>query len=116
MASINEYLSEMAVGLASAFGGGFTGWFFTRRKNELDMTEQAVKIWREMSQELRNEINLRADELKALRDENSVMANELKDIQHENAELKAENSRLKKEVDGLRNRLTKFVKKYGGDS
>ena len=56
---IMPYLSEAITALVAAFGG----WFFSRRKtraeaksSELAVVQDAIRIWRETAQDLKNEI------------------------------------------------------------
>lgn len=67
---------------------GFTGWFFGRKKenveiqgSEIQNTQEAVKIWREMAQEL-------SDKVKVLSDRIDVLTEEVHQLKLENNNLK----------------------------
>ena len=74
------YLSEAITAMIAAFAG----WFFTRRKSraegkksELDVVQEAIKIWREMAVDLKLEI-------KCLQEENRLMKSEVNKLRQLN--------------------------------
>jgi hypothetical protein len=56
------WVETILTGVFGAGGGGFFGWFFTRKKSnadakgsELENVEHAIKIWRELAEENKRE-------------------------------------------------------------
>lgn len=93
-------MAEIIYTIVPAVVMALVGWFLARRKyraeakaNELDNVDKAIKIWRELSQEL--EMRLR-NEIQILREENETLKIKLK-------ELKCENEKMHKELADLRN-------------
>ena len=84
------YLSEAITGLVAAFAS----WFFTRRKSraegkksELDVVHEAIKIWRETAEQLKQEILL-------LRQENKILHGEI-------CKLRSSNHKIRKVLEIL---------------
>ncbi|WP_434800614.1 cell wall anchor protein [Candidatus Ornithobacterium hominis] len=48
--------------------GGFVGWFFTRQSSELDNVDKAVRIYREMVDNLGNKLSMAIAELDAAKE------------------------------------------------
>lgn len=61
---IEQYITE-AIG---ALLGGFVGWFFTRQSSELDNVDKAVRIYREMVDNLGNKLSMAIAELDAAKE------------------------------------------------
>lgn len=85
---MESWVETIVTAIGSAGGGGFFGWFFTRKKtnaeaksSELENVEHAIKIWREMSEQLKKEV----EDLKL----------ELKEVRADQAALHRENKALK---------------------
>lgn len=83
-----EWGEEIIKIVGSLGGGGFMGWFFTRKKtnaeakgSELENVEQAIKIWRETAEKLSNQVN-------DLRNEVDELRNDLISVHRENKSLK----------------------------
>jgi len=67
------WVETILTGVFGAGGGGFFGWFFTRKKSnadakgsELENVEHAIKIWRETAEKLSarvDELSLKVEEL-----------------------------------------------------
>jgi septal ring factor EnvC (AmiA/AmiB activator) len=82
--------------VASGFSGvvmTVVTWIFTRRKNkadatasELDNVEKAIKIWRELSDELETRMTKEINELRA---ENKNLRNKIKEIAKENENMRS---------------------------
>lgn len=58
-------MNEILVILATAGGGGLFGWFFTRKKqaievigNEIDNDVKVIELWKGWSEHLKDEINV----------------------------------------------------------
>lgn len=86
--------------LLSAFGAGFVTWFFSRKKqraevetNELNNVEQAIKIWRDMSQNLEAEVTELRSEVVSLRKSEAQL---ILKVQKLVAELEDTNKNFKK--------------------
>lgn len=80
---------EFLAPVLSAFGGSGITWWFSRSKekteieaNELGNTETAIKIWREMAQEM-------SDKVKELSDKVDALTKEVHQLRVENSDLKA---------------------------
>lgn len=99
MPDIQGYLGEMVTGGVAAL----VTWFFSRRQQaaatemlELDLTDRAITIWRNQSENLWGEVGrIRAD---------------MNELTRENEALKKEVHQLRKENDQLRRRLNKYEK------
>ena len=86
----------------------FTSWFFARRKNnaeakkteaeadisELDKVEKAIKIWREMAENLLSEVNKLLEEKGNLSDEISKLNETITTLYAEVNKLKSINNRI----------------------
>lgn len=102
-------MSDALLGILAAGGTGFVSalvaWIFARRKNaaearqaeaqaditELDRVEQAIKIWREMAEDLKAQVQTLSNEnksliceLKKVRKTNEMIITALKSITPEN--------------------------------
>jgi hypothetical protein len=82
------WVETIITGVFGAGGGGFFGWFFTRKKSnaeakgsEMDNVEHAIKIWRETAERL----NARVEELSK---EVEELRNDLITVHRENKALK----------------------------
>jgi predicted RNase H-like nuclease (RuvC/YqgF family) len=82
-------LDDILAPVLSAFGGSAVTWFFGRSKEkteiqtgELGNTETAIKIWREMAQEM-------SDKVKELSDKVDALTTEVHNLRSENADLKS---------------------------
>lgn len=80
--------------LSSGAVTGLVGWILARRKNtadaqksELDVVEQAIKIWREMTEDLKKEVE-------ASRAENAVLRKEI-------AKLRCTNEKIVKALERI---------------
>ncbi len=93
--------SEVITGVASVA----TTWLFARRRNELELTEKAIEIWRKLSDDLKARLTASEQEVEAIKEE-------LATVKTENSQLKTENATLKAKVEGLQMRLGKFIKNY----
>jgi len=78
--------------------GGFVGWFFTRKKqnqevksSELDNVEAAIKIWREMSESLKTEVQ---------------------DLRRQLAEINGQNEELLKRLGAVEKDYSGLLKNY----
>lgn len=101
-------MSEVLITLASSFASAFVAWIFARRKNaaeaqkaeaeakasELDVIEDAIKIWRELAEDLKKEVQRLSDDNKALKCEvgklrliNNKILRALDKINADNAEM-----------------------------
>jgi hypothetical protein len=85
---MESWVETIVTAIGSAGGGGFFGWFFTRKKSnadakgsELENVEHAIKIWRETAEKL----SARVDELSKEIDE---MRLDLLTVHRENKALK----------------------------
>lgn len=56
---IQSYIGEAITALV----GGFVGWFFTRQSSELDNVDKAVRIYREMIDDLGKQLKQAIQEL-----------------------------------------------------
>jgi predicted RNase H-like nuclease (RuvC/YqgF family) len=99
-------LDDILAPILSAFGGSAVTWWFGRSKEkteiqtgELGNTETAIKIWREMAQEM-------SDKVKDLSDKVDALTKEVHNLRIENADLK-----LKLDIDNDTN--VKPTKKTG---
>lgn len=77
---MEQFLDTLLFPLLSSAASAFLGWFFARRKqkaeavaSELETVEQAVRIWRELAQDLKKELSEQSVEIAHLRDEVSVL-------------------------------------------
>jgi chromosome segregation ATPase len=94
--NIEGWISEAVTGLISAV----LAWFFSRRQQaataemlELDLTDRAITIWRNQSENLWGEVSrIRAD-MNDLMKENEALKKEVESLRRENNDLKR---RLKK--------------------
>ena len=69
--------------IASAVTGIVT-WLSARRKNELDNTSKAIKIWRELSEDMEKRFKEQVDELKK---ENEELKSQMNTLEGENKKL-----------------------------
>jgi peptidoglycan hydrolase CwlO-like protein len=81
-------LSDIIVPSLTAFFGAFVTWLFGRKKenvevqgSEITNTQEAIKIWREMAQEM-------SDKVKELSEKVDALTQEVHSLRGENAELK----------------------------
>lgn len=95
--------------IAAPVVSAFAAWFFARKKNnaeaessELDNTAKAIKIWRELNEDLKR--TLQAD-IDRLRDENCELKKQVTQVMEENESLRkkmrsleAENKQLIKQL------------------
>src|SRR5262245_1270950 len=93
----NEVIINAATGIVTAG----IAWYAARRKNkaetyvsELDVVERAVKVWRELGEQMQKKYE-------ALHDEIEVLRNEVKVVREENKQLKKENQRLLQQIKTL---------------
>ena len=93
MVQILEFLNNPFL---LTIAGGFSGWFFGRRKqkaeafqSELEAIEKAVGIWREIAQDLKVELTEQGLQLQKLQDEVST-------LRRDNARLLSELKLIKK--------------------
>jgi len=107
---MNETLSLIVV---SAITGTITFWA-TRRKNnadaetsELDNVSKAIKIWRELSEDMEKRFKEEVDELKK---ENCNLQQRVSIVMKENEELKIQMKQLESENKKLINQLKIFNK------
>lgn len=98
-------LSYLLAPIATAFAT----WFFARKKNsadatksELDNVAEAIKIWRELTQDLEKKFK---DDIASLRSENCDLQKQVRQVVQENESLKkqmgileAENKKLIKQL------------------
>jgi cell division protein FtsB len=106
MQNLEKYIPEIITWFVSSFLTGLGTWFLSRKKQakevealELDLVERAVKIWREMSEELKKRVD--------------VMGEQINKLQEENTSLKGEVKTLRKENTTLSGKVKKFIEKYG---
>ena len=83
-------LDDILVPASTGFFGAFVAWIFGRKKEnvevqgtELTNTQEAIKIWREMAQEM-------SDKVKELGDKVDALTQEVHSLKLENNELKKE--------------------------
>ena len=83
-------------------------WLFARRKNraeaqqsELDVVEQAIRIWREMSEELRAELKASTTIIEGLRAKVDELAQENQALRLEVAKLRCTNTRIVKALEKI---------------
>lgn len=91
---MEQLIDTFLVPTITTLAGGFSGWFFARRKqaaevvqSELSSVEKAVSIWREIAQDLKKELAEQSlqiqklqDEVGTLRRDNARLLSELKQI------------------------------------
>lgn len=94
---VNEFLVSTIVGIVTGLGG----WFVARKKNkaetkitELDAVEKAVKVWRELSEQLQ----VRYDDLLKKQLE---MEKELQTLRDDYHAMKIDNEQLRKKLSKL---------------
>jgi predicted RNase H-like nuclease (RuvC/YqgF family) len=92
--------------IASAVTGIVT-WLSARRKNELDNTSKAIKIWRELSEDMEKRFKEQIDELKK---ENCELQKLVSMVKKENEELKSQMNALEVENRKLISQLKIFNK------
>jgi septal ring factor EnvC (AmiA/AmiB activator) len=92
----------------------FAGWFFARKKNEadahnseLDNVSKAIRIWRELNQDL--EKKFKAD-IDSLRSENCELQKQVRQVVEENNSLKKQMILLEGENRKLISQLKIFNK------
>ncbi len=88
-------LSDIIVPSLTAFFGAFVTWLFGRKKenvevqgSEITNTQEAIKIWREMAEDMSNKV-------KELSDKVDALTQEVHNLRSENSDLK-----LKLGLDG----------------
>lgn len=81
-------LSDIVVPSLTAFFGAFVTWLFGRKKENVEVqgteitnTQEAIKIWREMAQDM-------SDKVKELSDKVDALTQEVHNLRSENADLK----------------------------
>lgn len=103
MQNLEKYFPEIITWFVSSVLTGVSTWFFSRKKQakevealELDLVERAVKIWREMSEELKKRVDDLAGTVEKLQDENGALRGEVKTLRKENTTL---STKVKKFID-----------------
>lgn len=91
-------INEMIVSALTAVTTATITWYAARRKNkaetyvsELDAVERAVRVWRELGEEMQQKYE-------ALHDEIEMLRTEIKVLREENRQLKKENQRLLQQI------------------
>ena len=81
-------ISDIIVPSLTAFFGAFVTWLFGRKKENVEVqgteitnTQEAIKIWREMAQDM-------SDKVKELSDKVDALTQEVHSLRSENADLK----------------------------
>lgn len=81
-------LSDIIVPSLTAFFGAFVTWLFGRKKENVEVqgteitnTQEAIKIWREMAQDM-------SDKVKELSDKVDTLTKEVHALRTENTDLK----------------------------
>ncbi len=96
-------MNEVLLVTASSLITAIAGWLFSRKKQaaeirstEVDNVDKATKIWRDLAQELRDELSL-------LIKENAEMKQEIKKLEIKVQSLMRENKKLRQllEKNGL---------------
>jgi predicted nucleic acid-binding Zn-ribbon protein len=89
------WVETIITGVFGAGGGGFFGWFFTRKKSnaeakgsEMDNVEHAIKIWRESAQSLQLENEKLSKKVEDLSNAIEEMRLDLITVHRENKALK----------------------------
>lgn len=108
---IQNWIGEGVTGLIAAL----LAWFFSRRQHaataeslELDLTDRAITIWRNQSENLWEQVN-------RIRTESDTIRLDLDKVTQENATLKKEVYRLIRENKSLKARLKKYDDKQDDD-
>ena len=70
---MESWVETIVTAISGAGGGGFFGWYFTRKKtnaeakgSELENVEQAIKIWRETAERLEQKVTFLEGQIKDL--------------------------------------------------
>lgn len=94
---INELIVSALTGVSTAY----ITWFAARNKNkaetyvsELDAVERAVKVWRELGEEMQLKYE-------ALHEEIELLRVEVKVLREDNRQLKQENQQLLQQINTL---------------
>ena len=89
------WVETILTGVFGAGGGGFFGWFFTRKKSnadakgsELENVEHAIKIWRELAEENKRENIELKKEMADIKAQLEEMRLDLITVHRENKQLK----------------------------
>lgn len=103
MQNLEKYLPEIITWFVSSVLTGLSTWFFSRAKQErevealeLDLVEKAIRIWREMSEELKKRVDDLSDQVDRLQTENGSLRGEVKTLRKENTTL---STKVKKFID-----------------
>lgn len=98
-------LSDIIVPSLTAFFGAFVTWLFGRKKENVEVqgteitnTQEAIKIWREMAQDM-------SDKVKELSDKVDALTQEVHSLRTENSDLKH-----KLGLDGNKSASTKKIR------
>jgi chromosome segregation ATPase len=94
-------INEMTVHALTGVSTATIAWYAARRRNkaetyvsELDAVERAVKVWRELGEEMQQKYE-------ALHEEIEMLRTEVKVLREENRQLKKENQRLLEQIKTL---------------
>lgn len=91
---MNDILATIFVALGTGFAGAFSGWFFTRKRQNLENIDIALDTWQKVIDSLERRVSVQLDKIDKFAQEND-------DLRTETLTLKREICRLKKENDKL---------------
>lgn len=101
-----NYFSEIITGFITSLSTAGITWFYSRQRQakevealEIDLVERAVKIWREMSEELKKRVDEQGLQIEVL--------------QSENGNLRLKITTLERDNESQSKKIKAFIKKYG---
>ena len=90
MSFITDSVKDVLPAVLSGAGTGSLAWFFARRKNnaeiqasELDNVEKATLIWRQLAEDMKNEVKELRDRLETVYQENQELKKQVEELTDE---------------------------------
>lgn len=101
---MSETLSAIMLALGTGFTGAFSGWFFGRKRQNIENIDMALETWQKVVDSLEKRVGILLEKVDALTLENERLKNEVSNLRDE---LLASNKKDKK-IEQLERKIIRY--------
>ncbi|MBN1987832.1 MAG: hypothetical protein JW783_00360 [Bacteroidales bacterium] len=103
---MTDIISTVIISLLTGLAGGFSGWFFSRKRQNIENIDLALTTWQKVVDSLENRVTVLLSKVDALTAENYQLREELERLKIEMQAKLREN----KKIEQLEKKVQKYEK------
>lgn len=109
---MQEILTTTLIALGTGMAGSFSGWFFGRKRQNIDNIDMALNTWQKVIDQLEGRVDTLLQKVDTLQSENAQLKEEIIQLRAE----VAESRRSQKRIEILEKKIQRYEKLLSDNS